>query len=292
MTAASKPVIPRGDFVDIGGRRMRIVCAGPADARPMVLMEAGSFGLAADYGAVQAALADKGVRSCAYDRAGMGWSDPGPSPRDSLAIVSDLETLLAAHGEQGPFILMGHSMAGLHVRAFAGRNRDKVAGLVLLEAATPEGLPSPGQRRFVSAFVPLSNAAAVLATLGVFKLLKGSADRIGLPPDAAAEKRQAFASGRHNRTAAEEVRNWTRSAEQAGALPPYDPAWPVAVILAGDRGETVDSTRAAPAKAARDGYFEVVAGAGHAALLGRRWNAAVIRGVEFVLAHGAAQPAP
>ncbi len=288
MTAVTGPFKPRGERVDIGGRHMRIVCAGPPGPGPTVIMEAGAFGLAADYGAVQASLAAKGIRSCAYDRAGMGWSDPGPGPRDSRAIVSDLEALLAAKGEDGPFIVMGHSMAGLHVRLFAARNAERVTGLVLVEATTPEAMANVGTQRFVNVFVPLSNTAAALASVGALKPLMGRADRIGLPAEAAAEKRRAFASGRHNRTAAAEVRNWARSAQEAAAAAPYRPEWPVAVIVAGNRGETIDGARGAPAKAARHGFFEAVSGAGHASVLGDRMNAAVVRGVEFVLAHARA----
>ena len=96
----------------------------------------------------------------------MGWSDPGPKPRDSTAIVGDLEKLIAASGEKGPFILMGHSMAGLHMRLFAGRNPEKVAGLVLIEATTPEQVDNPGSQKFLAAFTGISRLAAVSATLG------------------------------------------------------------------------------------------------------------------------------
>jgi pimeloyl-ACP methyl ester carboxylesterase len=134
MTAAH-PVTPRGEMIDIGGRRLRIVCDGPKSASPTVILEAGSFGLAADWAEVQKRLTVQGVRSCAYDRAGMGFSDPGPQPRDGVAIVSDLEKLLKAADVPGPYVLVGHSMAGLHVRLFAVRNPQPVAGLVLVDAA-------------------------------------------------------------------------------------------------------------------------------------------------------------
>src|SRR5437763_1357209 len=107
VVASAGPFRPSGTYVDIGGRKLRL---------------AGAFGLAADFAAIQEKLSAEGLRSCAYDRAGMGWSDPGPEPRDSDAIVGDLEKLIAASGERGPFILMGHSMAGLHTRLFAARN--------------------------------------------------------------------------------------------------------------------------------------------------------------------------
>ncbi|WP_372785387.1 alpha/beta hydrolase [Phenylobacterium sp.] len=289
MVATAGPFTPSGTYVDIGGRKLRLVCAGPAPGdTPTVWMEAGAFGLAADFAAIQEKLTAKGIRSCAYDRAGMGWSDPGPQPRDSDAIVSDLEKLIAASGERGPFILMGHSMAGLNTRLFAGRDPDKVAGLVLIEATTPEQIDNPGTLKFLSAFTAISRVAAVSASVGTtLPLYWKAGDRIGLPPQGSAEKRHAYVSGRHARTAANEVVNWPRSAAEARLAPPYDPRWPVAVIVAGGRGlgPGWNEARRVPERASKAGYFEAVDGASHTTILGRTYGDAVVRGVEYVLAH-------
>ncbi|MDB5437004.1 MAG: hypothetical protein JWR47_3261 [Phenylobacterium sp.] len=289
MVARAGPFTPSGTYVDIGGRKLRLVCAGPpADAgRPTVWMEAGAFGLAADFAAIQEKLTARGIRSCAYDRAGMGWSDPGPQPRDSEAIVADLEKLIAASGERGPFILMGHSMAGLHTRLFAGRNPDKVAGLVLIEATTPEQVDSPGTARFLGPFTAISRVAAVSASIGTTLPLYYAGDRIGLPPQGRAEKRHAYVSGRHARTAANEVVNWRRSAAEARLAPPYDPRWPVAVVVAGapGPGSERNDARRAPERASSAGRFEAVEGASHTTVLGPTYGDAVVRGVEHVLAH-------
>ena len=288
MVATAGPFTPGGRYVDIGGRKLRLVCAGPAAGpSPTVWMEAGAFGLAADFAAIQEKLAAKGIRSCAYDRAGMGWSDPGPRPRDSEAIVGDLEKLIAASGERGPFILMGHSMAGLHTRLFAGRNPDKVAGLVLIEATTPEQVDSPGTARFLGPFTAISRVAAVSASIGTTLPLYYAGDRIGLPPQGRAEKRHAYVSGRHARTAANEVVNWRRSAAEARLAPPYDPRWPVAVVVAGapGPGSERNDARRAPERASSAGRFEAVEGASHTTILGPTYGDAVVRGVEHVLAH-------
>ena len=296
VVAMAGPFKPSGTFIDIGGRKMRLVCAGPPASEkptvwPTVWMEPGAFGLAADWAAIQQKLAAKGIRSCAYDRAGMGWSDPGPSPRDAAAIADDLEKLIAASGEKGPFILMGHSMAGLYVRLYAGRHPGQVAGLVLIEATTPEQIDNPNLQKFIGAFRGISNLAAVSATVGTtLPLYWMSGDRIGLPPQGSAEKRRAYVSGRHARTAAEEVGNWRRSALQAGAALPYDPDWPVSVIVV-DRGEGgafgtgQDDARRGPERAAKAGTFEAVKGASHTTILGLTYGDSAVRGVEFVLAH-------
>src|SRR5450432_3147119 len=170
MSAAAEPPHPRGQMIDLGaGRRMHLVRAGPRDDDgPTVLLEAGSFGFSADWAVVQEKLAARGVRSLAYDRAGLGRSDPGPKPRDGLAVVGDLESLLGAAGEAGPFVLCGHSMGGLHVHLFAARNPRKVTGIVLADATTPRSMESRRVSAAVEQFGHATRLAAWGAQAGLF----------------------------------------------------------------------------------------------------------------------------
>lgn len=286
MSAFGSPR-PRGELVQIEpGRSLRLVCDGPRSDRPVVWLEAGAFGFAADWGATQDALTAAGWRSCAYDRAGMGYSPPGPAPRDGLAIVTDFEKLVTASGEPGPYVLVGHSMAGLRLRHYAGRNPDRIAGLVLVDAATPEAAQNPRMSGFVKAFASASRWAARGASIGLYKPLTQTrlGDKIGLPPQAAAEKRWAFAYGRHNRTSADEVGLWVKASDQAAEQPPFDPAWPVAVVTAGSiKGrEAWKAIQSAPALASRHGMVDHVEGATHTRLLGRSFADRIVKAVAFV----------
>lgn len=269
---------------DAGIRRMHLVRAGPQGARPTVLLEAGSFGLSVDWAVVQARLAARGVRSLAYDRAGMGLSDPGPAPRDGLAIASDLERLLTAADEDGPFVLVGHSMAGLHVHLFAGRNRDLVAGVVLVDAITPRVAADPGARWGAGWYARFSRGAALAASLGLLRPLRRFGDQIGLPPEAAPHKHWAFAHGLHNRTAAAEVLQWDATVAQAEAVGPLDPSWPVAVVTAGPtRGVTRQrALQAEPARTSPCGYRAHVGPATHAGLVGLRFADHVVEAIAHV----------
>lgn len=282
---ASRAGKPRGTMVEIGGgRSLRLVCAGPAvSPHPVVWMEAGAFSGAADFGAIQDKLAAKGVRSCAYDRAGMGYSPTGPNPRDGDAIVADLETLVAASGERGPFVMMGHSMAGLYVRQFALRNPDKVAGLVLLDAVTPEMIGLPGAQKFVDGMTGIARLGAFVGPLKAPLYLMG--DRIGLPPAAKAEKRRGFISATQSRAAYAEVLSWRAAAEQAQAAGELDPNWPVAVITAGPatgRMEGWNLVRHAPARGSKAGSIDAVEAASHTTMLGLTYGDRVVAGVERV----------
>src|SRR5262245_41159058 len=80
-TAQERPSGPApGALVDIGGHKLHIRCVGPADRRPIVILEAGGGAFSSAWSQVQELLAPR-VRTCAYDRAGSGWSEAGPAPR-------------------------------------------------------------------------------------------------------------------------------------------------------------------------------------------------------------------
>src|SRR5688572_16690867 len=64
---------PPGRLIDVGGRRLRLLCSG--EGSPTVILEAGASSFAIDWTLVQREVA-RSNRTCSYDRAGMGWSDP------------------------------------------------------------------------------------------------------------------------------------------------------------------------------------------------------------------------
>ncbi len=277
---------PRGRMVEIEpGRRLRLVCEGPAvSAKPVVWFESGAFGIASDWAAVQAMLAGEGVRSCAYDRAGLGFSDPGPLPRAAMAVAHDLDALVTASGEKGPFVFVAHSAGGLYLRAFSGLRRDEVRGVVLVDAMTPEAVRTRSTRNFLVDFRRGAGWVAAAASLGLMKpvALTSVADRIGLPPAARAEKRKAMGSARHNRSAADEVEAWSQGIEEAAAQPPFDPSWPVALVTQARAPSSFNALREAPARAAMRGRIEAVPGATHTSLLGMRYGGRIADAVRFV----------
>ena len=77
---------------------------------------------------------------CMYDRAGFGYSDPPPADLTFEESAEDLHTLLEAADIPGPYILVGHSKGGLHVRTYARLFPDDVAGVLLLDSAEEEDL--------------------------------------------------------------------------------------------------------------------------------------------------------
>lgn len=131
--AAAQPP-PPGELVDVGGHSLHMLCLG--EGSPTVVLETGLGDGSINFRSLQTRLAHY-TRTCAYDRAGYGWSEPGPEPRDLASIASELETLLAGAGEEGPYVLAGHSIGGLYALGFAAQNPDDVAGVVLIDSSHP-----------------------------------------------------------------------------------------------------------------------------------------------------------
>lgn len=134
-TQSSVPLGPApGEMIDVGGHRLHIHCVGPRDAKPVVILEAGGGAFSKDWTALQSMLAER-IRTCAYDRAGLGWSEQGPAPRTLAQEVFELHALLKSAKISGPFVLVGQSLGALDVRLFAKDYGTDVAGVVLVDPA-------------------------------------------------------------------------------------------------------------------------------------------------------------
>jgi pimeloyl-ACP methyl ester carboxylesterase len=120
------------------GRRLfaEHVGVGPARRSASIVFESGLGMSRSMWGAV-VATASQDAGCVVYDRAGLGRSEPDPSPRLLNRLADDLEDVLGALGS-GPYVLVGHSWGGPLVRVVAGRQPELVAGLVLVDA-TDEG---------------------------------------------------------------------------------------------------------------------------------------------------------
>ena len=124
-----------GQAVDIGGRTLNLYCSGQGS--PTVILEPGGN----SPGYAQLWLQSKMAvftRTCWYDRAGVGWSDPPSSPRTSASVVSDLHEALQRAGVLPPYVMAGGSVGGEYVRIYTARYPSDVAGLVLIDSASPD----------------------------------------------------------------------------------------------------------------------------------------------------------
>ena len=113
---------------------MHLLCTG--EGSPTLVLDAGLGNDSLIWANVQPELS-KVTRVCSYDRAGFGWSEPRPDPRDAGRIAHELHRLLNEAGVTGSVVLMGHSISGLYIRAYAASYPRSVSGLVFVDSSTP-----------------------------------------------------------------------------------------------------------------------------------------------------------
>jgi pimeloyl-ACP methyl ester carboxylesterase len=175
---------PLGQMVDVGGYRLHINCTGSGS--PTVIIDAGWGDWSLAWSGVQAEVA-KTTQVCTYDRAGMGYSEAGPLPRNAEQIAAELHTLLEQANIAGPYVMAGHSLGGLPVRVFVHNYPAEVAGVVLLDSMSPRQMTQPPTE--IKPQTPSQSSGvslpSLLARIGLVRLLAAPLGLVrDLPPPA------------------------------------------------------------------------------------------------------------
>jgi len=119
-----------GRSYDVGGRSMNLYCSGSGS--PTVIFESNGNEPGYRWLQIQRQVATV-TRACWYDRAGLGWSDPGPFPNHSDSVAHDLHNLLTAANVPPPYILVGYALGAFHTRVYRSYFPNEVGGLVLVD---------------------------------------------------------------------------------------------------------------------------------------------------------------
>jgi pimeloyl-ACP methyl ester carboxylesterase len=224
---------PPGMMVDIGGRRLHLLCAG--DEVPTVLFEASGWGTALSSARVRDRLVGRAT-VCSYDRSGNGWSDPGPGVASAADLASNLAVLQDRAGLRWPLVIVASSIGGLTGEMFARQYPERVAGLVLVDAANSELLPT------LSAIAGRASTAlcttGMLARFGVVRLL----DPFGL--NESDELRQAAALTYSPRPWAQlcaMARAMERTRQEFADAPPLSNSLPLLALSASSADDLVPS---------------------------------------------------
>ena len=157
---------PPGRLVDLGGRKIHMLCKGNAEG-PTVVIEPGAAEPAMLWWTVQDQIASF-ARVCTYDRAGYQWSDPAPS-RTITERANELQRVLHEANVPGPFLLVAHSYGGAIVRSWARRADGDVAGLVLVDTPDEVNLFGPSYAHIVERGRWILSLAAFAMRCGIFR---------------------------------------------------------------------------------------------------------------------------
>lgn len=173
---------PPGRWIDLGDHRLHINCVGPTGASPTIVLDAGGIAFSTTWGLIQPEVA-KTARVCSYDRAGLGWSEPGPRPRNAEAAAIELHLLLLQSGETGPYLLVGHSYGGIVIRKYFDMHPNSVAGLVFVDPSFPKqrSLLSPVERDQIAEQLQRLRVLSFLGRFGISRLYPNFLEQT-LPP--------------------------------------------------------------------------------------------------------------
>jgi pimeloyl-ACP methyl ester carboxylesterase len=255
---------PPGEMVGVGGHELHIHCAGRGS--PTVVLEAASGATSAQWVRVQQRVSET-TRVCAYDRAGMGWSEGGPELRDADRVAGELHALLDEAGIEAPYVLAGHSYGGLYAQAYAARYPGEVAGVALVESSHPDQFERlPEARESYEQTRRLFAVAPWLARTGVVRLFGLSPAPPELP-ERQREQIDALApSARQVAATAAEFRATPRSTAQARGLRGVGNK-PLAVVSAGTQPRDWLGLQEELAALSSDSSHRVVEGATHVSVL-------------------------
>lgn len=259
---------PPGQLVDVGGYRMHIYCLG--EGSPTVILDALFPGTVSNWVWVQPQIA-RATRVCAYDRAGLGWSDGGPAPRDAMQHAAELHALLQNADIDGPYVLVGHSLGALSVRMFADRYPQEVAGMVLVEGSDPDAWEQLGLPEGVGVDHRQLVVATLLSRLGVFRLglISAYGDDADLPEQQRAELRAFFNTAKSLETVRAVDASFSTALDQVRRARGLG-AKPLAIVLGseGDGGqEALRELFVQQAALSTNSVTHVVEGATHAGLV-------------------------
>jgi pimeloyl-ACP methyl ester carboxylesterase len=186
--ADAKAYPPPGQLVDVGGYRLHINCTGTGS--PTVIIEAGLGDWSTGWDFVQQEVS-KTTRVCTYDRAGWGWSEAGPLPRDAAQFAKELHTLLQNANIPGPYVMVGHSLGGFGVRIFVHDYASEVAGVVLIDSMSP-GQFTQSQAEAQSQAGKQSQPFSLPAMLARFGIVRLLGRPLGIMPAVPSEENAYF----------------------------------------------------------------------------------------------------
>ncbi len=268
---------PRGQLYTVNGHQMHMVCMGKGS--PTVILQAGATAESSWWYWVQKQLSAY-TQVCAYDRAGLGWSEAVSSPRDALAITGELHTLIQQANIPVPYVMGGHSFGAILARVYAKQYGQEVAGIVLVDSQIISA-PFANQGEFDAWKTPNDAIQAVLwgvTRAGLARLIfSGQFQTWGYPLEiapamAAAQLRnQSFDTDYAERVTA----MWalTKAAADAENLEnmPMAVLWasnPADVFASETARETYHATQEKFATWSTNSITRYVEGANHATILG------------------------
>ncbi|WP_153395602.1 alpha/beta fold hydrolase [Ornithinicoccus halotolerans] len=238
-----------GTLVELpDGRDLHVQVQGGEQEGPTIVLESGAGASSVAWAWVQPALA-RHATVVSYDRAGTGWSDGDPHGTDVDAVITDLRYALGQLDLPGPYVLVGHSLGGHYVRAFAAQHTDEVAGMVLVDPSHEEATAVTGMDP--AAMAPMFAVYRAATRLGLTRLYDPFEGDVPLLPE---PQRQQALGQQHSTTGAAALAAEMAAVDTVGATLPSGQALgdlPLHVVIAGGGATDADD------RAVMDSFVEL-----------------------------------
>lgn len=173
-----------GHLYDVNGHSLYLSCAGRG--APTVVLFNGLGERASGWARVQSNVAAT-ARVCTFDRAGEGRSGRGPGRQDSRQLAADLHALLAEAQVRGPYVLAGHSVGGTYALVYAHEYPSDVAGVALVDSASPYQFDLPDYPSFYSTWRRIYALFPTISRTGLSRLTG-----LGTPDQVTADRNEFF----------------------------------------------------------------------------------------------------
>ena len=155
-----------GELIVVDDRLMHVHCVGRGS--PTVIFELGIGSVAAAWSDIHRQVS-LFTRACAYDRAGLGYSEPTDQPLRSSDVAQRLQKLMQAAGIEDELVLVGWSAGGIYIREFFKQYPDQVRAMLFV-ASSHEQQASRTPQTPGSGADPALNIARYLAPFGLVRL--------------------------------------------------------------------------------------------------------------------------
>jgi pimeloyl-ACP methyl ester carboxylesterase len=279
---------PPGTFIDVGGYRLHVVCSG--EGAPAVVLESAIAASSLSWSRVQPEVG-RFTRVCAYDRAGLGWSDEATARRTLARVVDDLRAVVSKMHCPSPCVIVGHSFGAFVCLAYAAQYPQEVGGMVLVDPPT-EWIPMNRRQAYlVRGAIQMSRLGGLLARIGVVRaclaLLTGGAPAVPrhfvkvfgpttartlerlvgevqkLPPEVHPTVQAAWCQPKCFRAMADQLRVFHEATEAPTVRIPSLRDVPLAVISSADQPASVLASHEALVRLSSHGRHVVASKSGH-----------------------------
>jgi pimeloyl-ACP methyl ester carboxylesterase len=252
-----------GEMVDVGEHRLHLNCIGQGS--PTVVLDGGLGYTSVEWsGWVQPEVAEQ-TRVCAYDRAGMGWSEPGPGSPNASQTADELHALLREADEEGPYVLVGHSLAGLYSRIYAERYPEEVAGMVLVDSSHPDQFE--GSRLALAMNKAAGVLGPILARTGISRVFDLYPSNPELPPLQREQSDSLYYTTPHQVAVFEEMGTMPESLEKARGTGTLGEKPLMVVSAAADHGAEARAFQEDLTALSSNSSMRVVEGSTHVSLV-------------------------